>query len=176
MTQAGRNQESQPGSPHGEDTPTNSVLFVCTGNTCRSPLAAAVFRRRLADRLACPVDDLGNRGWAVESAGLMATEGSAASPESAECARDLGADLSGHRSRPLSHELLNASGHVVVMTATHQELLERVLGRPDPRVRLLRADGSDLIDPIGGGEEVYRECAATIDREVSRLVEEWLSE
>ena len=79
-----------------------TIVFVCTGNTCRSPLAEALFKKKLADRLGCPVEELSRRGFLVISAGLAAMMGAAAADEAVEAAQDYGADLSGHLSRPLT--------------------------------------------------------------------------
>jgi protein-tyrosine phosphatase len=95
------------------------TVFVCTGNTCRSPLAEALFKKKLADRLGCPVDDLPRRGFLVISAGLAAMMGGAAAEEAVETARDYGADLGGHVSRPLTPELAAQADYLVAMTRGH---------------------------------------------------------
>ena len=81
------------------------ILFVCTGNTCRSPLAEALFKKQLADRLGCGVGDLAGKGFFVHSAGLAAMMGGPAAAEAVAVAASYGADLSHHASRPLSEEL-----------------------------------------------------------------------
>src|SRR5205085_412340 len=81
------------------------VVFLCTGNTCRSPLAEALCKRRLADRLGCPPEELSARGVHVLSAGLAAMLGGSAAPEAVTVARSFGADLANHRSRPLTADL-----------------------------------------------------------------------
>src|SRR5687768_145656 len=75
------------------------IVFVCTGNTCRSPMAEGLFKHRLAERLGCPVDELPDRGFVVSSAGIAAGPGDAATRESVEAVRGFGVDLSDHRSR-----------------------------------------------------------------------------
>ena len=70
---------------------------MCTGNTCRSPLAEALAKKVLADRLGCTADELPGRGFWVLSAGVSAYGGGPASEESVTVAAEFGADLSGHR-------------------------------------------------------------------------------
>ena len=125
-----------------------NVLFVCTGNTCRSPLAEAVCKRLLADRLGCGPAELEQRGFVVRSAGVMAYPGQEASPGAVMAGNELGAELAHHQSRPIEPHLLETATHVIAMTDGHRAfLLARFphLGPPP----VLLADGFDLPDPIG---------------------------
>jgi protein-tyrosine-phosphatase len=151
-----------------------SILFVCTGNTCRSPLAAAVCRRLLADRLGVPEGDLEGRGFVVQSAGIAALPGDAASPDAVTVAGEYGADLTQHRSRPVNPELLAAATDVIAMTAGHAALLMMRFPGVGPEPRLLVADGQDLPDPFGGDLEIYRMCGQVIAGQLTRLTQEWL--
>src|SRR5262245_13690372 len=110
-----------PGDPDGPRPHT--VLFVCTGNTCRSPLAEAVCKRLLAERLGCRVSELPARGYVIESAGVATWGGMPASPEAESAGRSVGADLSGHRSRPVDPALLARATDVIAMTAGHAAVL-----------------------------------------------------
>jgi protein-tyrosine phosphatase len=138
------------------------VVFVCTGNTCRSPLAEGLFKRKLADRLGCAVDELPARGFLVISAGLAAMMGGAAAPEAVEAATAYGADLSGHASRPLTPELAAQADYLVAMTRGHLMSLAAGFAGVGTRARLLSPAGEDVADPIGGEQQVYRECAEQI--------------
>jgi protein-tyrosine phosphatase len=147
------------------------VVFVCTGNTCRSPLAEALFKKRLADRLGCTVGELPGRGFLVISAGLAAMMGGAAAAEAVEAAQAYGADLGGHVSRPLTPELAAQADYLVAMTRSH--LLALATGFPGgARPRLLSPAGEDVSDPIGCDRQVYRECAEQIWAHLDSLAAE----
>jgi protein-tyrosine phosphatase len=139
-----------------------TIVFVCTGNTCRSPLAEVLCKKLLAERLGCIVDELPGREFLVLSAGLAAMMGCEASPEAVEIAHQWGADLSGHRSQPLTADLLARADYVFTMTEAHMSALLPYCSPEGPQPRLLAKDGSDVPDPIGKDEQVYRDCAQAI--------------
>jgi protein-tyrosine phosphatase len=146
------------------------LVFVCTGNTCRSPLAEALCKKLLAERLGCPVQDLLQKGYAITSAGLAAHAGEPAAEEAVEVARLHGADLSEHQSQPLTLDLLASADLVIGMTRGHLRVLAGHVGDEGAVPRLLLADGSDVADPIGGPAEVYRACAA----QIWQALQDWL--
>jgi L-threonylcarbamoyladenylate synthase len=148
------------------------VVFVCTGNTCRSPLAEALFKKQLADRLGCVPDDLPAKGFFVLSAGLAAMMGGPAAEEAVTTARAFGADLSAHRSRPLTPELAAQADFLVAMTGGHlQALVEHFpcLGKVP---RLLDPAGCDVADPIGQAGDVYEACGRQIWEHLRTLLAE----
>lgn len=146
------------------------IVFVCTGNTCRSPLAEAIFRKLVAERLNCAESELPKHGIFVASAGLAAGYGMPAAAESLALAEEFGLNLASHSSRPLTDDLLDRADYVVTMTAGHRDSILAV--RPDlgDRVHLLSREGLDIADPIGGGPAEYERCRAEIERELLVLL------
>jgi protein-tyrosine phosphatase len=147
------------------------IVFVCTGNTCRSPLAEALCKKLLAQRLNCAVEDLPRRGFIVLSAGLAAMMGGATA-EAVEVARELGADLSDHRSKPLTMDLLAQADYLFTMTRGHLQALAEHAAWVGAHPRLLCPDGEDIPDPMGSDQQVYRDCAL----EIQRHLEKWVAE
>jgi protein-tyrosine phosphatase len=148
------------------------IVFVCTGNTCRSPLAEALCKKLLAERLGCTVDELPRRGFIVLSAGLAAMMGGRAAGEAVEAARELGADLSQHSSRPLTADLVAQADYLITMTRSHLLAVAGHFARVGPRPRLLCREGHDVADPIGCDQPVYRDCAQQILRHLEGLLPE----
>jgi protein-tyrosine-phosphatase/tRNA A37 threonylcarbamoyladenosine synthetase subunit TsaC/SUA5/YrdC len=138
------------------------ILFVCTGNTCRSPMAEALCKKLLADRLGCAVADLQQHGFCVQSAGLAATMGSEASEEAVQVASTRGADLSAHRSCPATLDMLQWADFVFAMTAGHWHALRgvNVPGLTVPE--MLSPNYEDIADPIGRALIDYQTCAEQI--------------
>ncbi len=138
------------------------VLFVCTGNTCRSPLAMSLCRQLLALRLGCKADELRQHGYQVQSAGLAAMPGEVASPDAVMVADEMGSRLEEHSSQPLSSDLLTRTDCLFTMTRSHLRLLQGLNLPLGPVPRMLASTGCDVADPIGCTIEVYRQCARQI--------------
>jgi len=139
-----------------------TLLFVCSGNTCRSPIAASLARRMLAQRLGCGVGDLRKHGFEVLSAGLHASEGQRASPEAIEAAKEHGADISRHRTRKLTAELINASDMIFCMEDFQIAEVRRLAASTAGKVQRLEELG-EIPDPVGAGSDAYRKTAERIE-------------
>jgi protein-tyrosine phosphatase len=146
------------------------IVLVCTGNTCRSPMAEILLKKRLAEQLGCKIDELEDRGVLVQSAGIAAMSGGRAAEEAVETMKLRGLDLTVHESQPLSDRIVRYADLILTMTRGHREA---ILGQwPEARERafLVAGDRGDISDPIGGPAELYRRCAEQIDG----YLEEWV--
>ncbi len=130
-----------------------NILFVCTGNTCRSPMAAGLMNKIAIE------EDLDVR---IESAGLFAAEGSPASDEAIEAMKKYDVDLSDHRAKQITPELIEKCDVILTMTAAQKMLLAEVAA--DKTYTLCEYAGTegDIADPFGGDLEEYEEVAQMI--------------
>lgn len=138
-----------------------NVLLVCTGNTCRSPMAAVILISLGAER-----------GVRVLSAGTDASHGVPASAEAQRVAEHHGLSLGAHRSTPLAPELVEWADHVLVMEGYHKRVVER-MGAAE-KVTLLSeygGDGGDIADPIGGPAETYESLFSVLGGYLTSFLE-----
>jgi protein-tyrosine phosphatase len=149
------------------------ILFVCTGNTCRSPIAAGLARKLLAERLGCDAADLHKADVEVLSAGAFASGGGKASPEAVIAAKRFGADISRHRSGRLTAELIQDADVIFCMTDSHVAEVRRLVLSAAAKTRRLEESGN-IADPIGGGPDVYRTVADRIHRALRARMKEGL--
>ncbi len=149
-----------------------TVLFVCTGNTCRSPMAEALLRRMLAQRAGVPEGELAEKGYRVVSAGTGAGHGGAASEEAEQAVKAYGADLAGHRSQPVSVAMMEEADRVFVMTARHKKVLEEWMPEQAAKIQLLDPRGRPVEDPVGGDAALYRASAKHIHEALQERLKE----
>ena len=142
------------------------VLFVCTGNTCRSPMAEMLCRGLLAERLGCKIGELDDRGVIVMSAGIAAMLGGRATHEAVQVLEEQGLDLRDHETQPLTETLVRHADAIYTMTRCHREAIVAQWPSVAPRTWVLSTDGRDIGDPIGGPVERYRQCAEQIQSEL----------
>jgi protein-tyrosine phosphatase len=148
-----------------------NILFICSGNTCRSPMAAAIASKILADKLGIQPSELPLRHIVVQSAGVHANRGSRATPEAMEAARALGADLTGHFSQPATQDVLRRADVIYTMTDAHLDEVLRLAPAAAKKASRLDPAG-DVADPIGSPLSVYKDVAGHL----SHLFQQRLSE
>src|SRR5213595_1634292 len=158
-----------------EHTHTKRILLVCTGNICRSPLAAALLQRALAQR--------GIDGLEVASAGTGAWDGAPVSEGAYLVGLERGLDLSAHRARLLTRELIEEADLVLTMARHHRARVDELGG--EGRVFVLgeyagrEGDEAEVSDPFGGDLDVYRDTCTELEgllqTAVERIVKEFAS-
>jgi len=141
-----------------------TIAFVCTGNSCRSPLAQALFEKLLRDS--------GREGVRCFSCGTDACPGGCASENAVAAGQELGVDLTAHRSQQLCRDLLEDTDLIVTMSAWQAGLVSSQWTSALRTGKQVRVLGGGIADPYGGDLESYRNCA----REMQTALEDLLRE
>ncbi|TGE36711.1 low molecular weight protein arginine phosphatase [Desulfosporosinus fructosivorans] len=136
------------------------LLFICTGNTCRSPMAEGLARKIFGDSVQ------------VGSAGMAAYGGESANTHALEVLKEQNIDLSRHFSRRISAELMADADWIIPMTQAQEEALKRLFPEYAEKVRYLGDWGEqkrEVVDPWGGSLEIYRQTAQEIGNLLSAI-------
>ena len=150
---------------------TRLLLFVCGGNTCRSPMAVAVARAELAARLRIPWRDFARSPVQAVSAGVKAETGKPLTPEAVVALREIGVPAVRHRARPVTAEMIERAEAVFCMTRPQREMVIALVPAAAAKTVCIDPDG-DVPDPIGHGQEAYRTCLARIRGAVLQRLDE----
>jgi len=144
------------------------ILFVCTGNTCRSPMAEALCKQMIATKLKCTINDLDDRGVMVMSAGLSASLGGRAAPEAIQVMSSMNIDLGDHETQPFTEALGRHADVIYTMTRSHRDAIVTQFPAASERTFMLCTDQTDVCDPIGGPTERYQRCASLLRSELEK--------
>lgn len=150
-----------------------TILFVCTGNTCRSPMAEALCRKYFANKLNCGLDQIQDRGYTVASAGVAAFDGMPASSHALDVCREKQTPLASHRSTTLTESMIRQADLIFGMTAGHVQAVVDAVPQAGDRCFLLDPAG-EISDPVGLDIDTYRACAEQIERCLSERINELL--
>ncbi len=142
------------------EKPGRTILLVCTGNLCRSPMAAALLRRLLSE-------DESRRNWRVFSAGLWAADGESASMGAIAAMAERGIDITDHVSRRLTRPMVEEADLILGMTGAHVEAMRAAFPEARERIHLLAemaGERHDVADPYGLSPATYRATATELER------------
>lgn len=140
------------------------ILFICTGNTCRSPMAEGYFRYLVSEST--------RKDITISSAGTFAGDGEPASVNSVKALKEIGIDISQHRSKALNREMLDRADLIIAMTQSHKQYIGQLNPKALKKTKLLGEysnAGDDIADPFGGSSEVYSYCLNAMKPSLEKL-------
>jgi len=144
-----------------------NILIVCTGNTCRSPMAEGLLKSMLKSK--------GVEGINVESAGIAAFPGMMASNQAVRVMKEFGVDLSGHRTRQVDRKLLQGADLILTMTEGHKTALQSWEPSVWSKIHTMKEyadmEDKDISDPYGLHDEAYRKTASEIREALEKILD-----
>lgn len=154
-----------------QETLARTILFVCLGNTCRSPMAVGFVKKALAEHLHVAEDKLVGAGYNLKSAGTCAAVGEPMSAHAREVLREKGCTPYDHASQPISPTLIKESDIIFVMNESQRTTILSMVPQAAGRVELLDREGKAIEDPFGGSLEEYRQAADRMLKNIPHLLE-----
>jgi protein-tyrosine-phosphatase len=163
---------------------TKTILFVCTGNTCRSAMAEGLFKKMLRERK----ED--NRGFYIISVGISALPGMRATPEAIQVMAEQGIDISRHIATQVQEELIKKADLILVMSDTHKDYIKKKFTFAKSKIYLLKEfaqiaefksiqktdENYEIVDPLGRPIEFYRIIARQLKENLEKILDKILEE
>ncbi len=141
----------------------NKIIFVCTGNTCRSPMAEGLLKKK-------------SNGIEITSRGIAVWSDAGANPLAIEAVSRFGVDISDHHAKPFKYEEVEGDTLVLTMTEEHANIIERQYPKLTGKVHTIKnfaGSAGDIEDPYGFDLKIYEDCAKELDRLTDKIAEQY---